>query len=125
MQYAGDKSTRDCEMNKSTKQLASAHAYERIASTEPARISGMNPQTMMSRVGHEVNEEGSKIVLIPPEYYHPATIRFLIGRESATASLVRHSRHKSIPRAEESELNTRFACWALFVLLCNFFSGGK
>jgi hypothetical protein len=31
-------------MSKSTKQLASAYAYERIASTKPAYISVMNPQ---------------------------------------------------------------------------------
>jgi hypothetical protein len=30
----------------------------------------------MSRVGCEVNEEGSKIVLIPPPDNHPATIRY-------------------------------------------------
>ncbi len=34
--------TRACIMSESTEQLASAHAYERIASTKPARISEMN-----------------------------------------------------------------------------------
>jgi hypothetical protein len=36
--------TRACIMSKSTKKLASAHAYERIASTKLACISGMNSQ---------------------------------------------------------------------------------
>jgi hypothetical protein len=36
---------------------------------------------VMSRVGHEANKEGSKIVLIPPQDHHPAAIRYLIACE--------------------------------------------